>query len=294
VRALAFLAALVLLAAAFLLGVRPWYLRWGATDEELRRPLAGDEIIPNAAAQETRAITIRAPIERVWPWLAQTGQDRGGFYSYDLLENLVGCEMPTEDRLRPDKQQWKIGDRLWMYPPGKAGGIGFATLLSYVPGRALGFGTHRTGTAAAAPVDGSWSFALEPLGDTATRLLVRGRGGPGRANGWLAFDAAVFEPAHFAMERRMMTGLKQVVEGGDRHRWSNHVQVVLWILTFLMWLAAAVLVLRRPAWVPPLAVFLAAGVAFQVLSLGQPPLLVGLAVFAATTALFARAAWRTA
>ena len=112
----------VAILSAFLLLVRPWYLHWGATDEEARRSLPGDGIIPNAVGQGTRAITIRAPVERVWPWLAQLGQDRGGFYSYDLLENLVGCEMPTIDRLDPEKQAWRPGDKLWMYPQHKAGG----------------------------------------------------------------------------------------------------------------------------------------------------------------------------
>lgn len=110
-RLLALLGSLAIILLAFFLFVRPWYLQWGATDDEARRPLPGDEIVRNAAGQETRAITIEASADRVWPWLAQIGQDRGGFYSYDLLENLVGCEMPTEDYLRPEKQSWQLGSR---------------------------------------------------------------------------------------------------------------------------------------------------------------------------------------
>jgi hypothetical protein len=94
---------------------------------------------------------------------SQLGQDRGGFYSYDILENLVGCAMPTTDRLLPERQSWQIGDKLWMYPPEKAGGIGFATLRVRVPGRALGLATRAPGTPLTAPEDGSWSFILEPL-----------------------------------------------------------------------------------------------------------------------------------
>src|SRR5438552_14659566 len=120
----------------------------------MRRPLPGDEIIASAVAQQTRAITIDAPVAHIWPWMAQLGQDRGGFYSYDLLENIVGCEMPTDDLLRPDRQSWSIGDKLWMYPSDKAGGAGFATLRAYVPGRALSFGTHILGTPPTAPEDG--------------------------------------------------------------------------------------------------------------------------------------------
>jgi hypothetical protein len=97
-------AALSLLFAAYYALVQPWFLNWGATATELRKPLPGDEIIPTARRQQTRAITIAANIDSVWPWLAQIGQDRGGFYSFDALENLVGCDMPTEDYLRPGEQ----------------------------------------------------------------------------------------------------------------------------------------------------------------------------------------------
>src|SRR5688572_30708078 len=89
----------------FGLFVQPWFARWGATDYEVGKSLPGDEIIPFAASQETRAITINAPVAAVWPWLAQLGRDRGGFYSFDLLENLVGCDMPVVDRLVPEHQR---------------------------------------------------------------------------------------------------------------------------------------------------------------------------------------------
>jgi hypothetical protein len=284
VRLLALVGTLATLLTAFFVGVRPRYLRWGATDAELRMPLPGDGIIPDAARQETRAITIRAPMDRVWPWLAQVGQDRGGFYSFDLLENLVGCEMPTADVLRPDRQAWRIGDKLWMYPPHRADGVGFATLRSYVPGRALGFATHAVGSSSNAG-DGSWTYVLQPLGDGRTRLLIRGRGARGRSLLGVAFDRAVFEPVHFVMERRMMIGIKQLVEQGDRHRAANHVHVLLWMATFALFVAAAVLVLRRDEWLRPLTAFVATGVVFEVLTLGQPPIAVGLLLVAAASAL---------
>ena len=283
-RLLALAGALAAILLAFFLLVAPWYRQWGATHDEARRPLAGDEIIRNAAGQETRAITIHANADRVWPWVAQLGQDRGGFYSYDLLENLVGCDMPTEDRLRPDRQSWRLGDKLWMYPKDRVGGAGSATLRTYVPGRVLGFATRSIGTPLTAPEDGSWSFVLDPLNDSTTRLLVRGRGAPGRSLLGAAFDRAIFEPAHFAMERRTMIGLKQLAEGGDRHRVLNHVAVALWTVTFGLFVAAAVLELRRRRWLRPLAGFVAAAAVFQILTLAQPPLAVGVALVAPVVA----------
>ena len=78
-RPLAILGAVLPWAYAFV--IRPWHLRWGATDEEIGKPLPGDELVSNPAIESTRAITVNAPVEEVWPWLAQIGQDRGGFYS---------------------------------------------------------------------------------------------------------------------------------------------------------------------------------------------------------------------
>jgi len=75
--------------AAYVLAVRPWHLRWGATDEEVSRPMPGDELVAHPNVLSTHAITINAPVEEVWPWLVQIGQDKGGFYSYSWLENLV-------------------------------------------------------------------------------------------------------------------------------------------------------------------------------------------------------------
>ena len=266
--------------ASFFAVVRPWYLQWGASDAEARMPLPGDEIILNAAGQETRAITIDAGADVVWRWVAQIGQDRGGIYSFDLLENLVGCRMPTTDVLRPGRQTWGLGDKLWMYPPERAGGQGFATLRSYVAGRALGFGTHAVGTPITAPENGSWTFVVQPLDRYTTRLLFRGRGAA-RSVAGVAFDRSIFEPAHFVMERRTMIGIKQLAEGEDRHRWANHLQVMLWTITFALLVVSAVQVVRRREWQRPLIGFVGSAIVFQILTLAQPPIVLGMALVAA-------------
>ncbi|MDE3152953.1 MAG: hypothetical protein KGL93_11960 [Gemmatimonadota bacterium] len=274
-RILATLGALAALALVFAFLVRPWYLQWGSTPLDRTASLPGDEIVPDAATQETRAITIHGPVTAVWPWVAQIGQDRGGFYSYDLLENLVGCRMPTVDSLRPDKQHWAISDKLWMYPADKAGGVGFATLRSYVPGRALGFGTFLAGSTPAGKEDGSWAFALQHVNDSTTRLIVRGRGAPGRSLLGVAFDRSIFEPMHFAMEKRMMIGIKQLAEGQSRGRVQNHVQVILWFATAIMFIVGLASVFVGPVWRRKLTGTVAAAVVFQLLTLGQPPIDVG-------------------
>ena len=272
----------------FYAGVRPWYVQWGATEAEAQMTLPGDEIVPAAVSQTTRAMTIDANADTVWQWVAQIGQDRGGFYSYDLLENLVGCRMPTTDVLRPDKQTWQLGDKLWMYPADRADGSGFATLRAYVPGRALAFAGRRMGDPVTAPESGSWAFVVQPLDAHTTRLLFRGRAAAPPSRGALAFDRFIFDPAHYVMERRTMIGVKQLAEGGSRHRWANHAQVALWTITFIGFVMSGIGVLRRRQWQRPLAAFVASALVFQFLTLGQPPVWIGIVVVALLASLGCR------
>ncbi len=85
------------LVAGYTFAVRPWHLRWGATDEELTETLPGDDVKPGAGIQVTHAVTINAPAEEVWKWLVQIGQERGGFYSYDWVENIFGLQIRNTD-----------------------------------------------------------------------------------------------------------------------------------------------------------------------------------------------------
>jgi hypothetical protein len=117
--------------AAYVLAVRPWQLRWGTTGEERAATLAGDDLIANPHLTATRAITVRAAAEQVWPWIAQLGQGRGGFYSYDTLENLVGCNIHNADQIVPQWQTITIGDQVKLHPE-----VGLDVAV-VEPGRAL-------------------------------------------------------------------------------------------------------------------------------------------------------------
>ena len=238
--------------------------------------------MPGARGQETRAITVAAPARQVWPWLTQIGQDRGGFYSYRMLEDLVGCEMPNVEYLDPRLQQWKLGDKLWMYPPRKAGGAGFATLAAFEPGRAMGFGTRQIGTPVTAPADGSWTFVVQPIDETSSRLLFRGRAAGGLRSFAAVFDVAVFEPVHFAMERRTMEGIKTLAEGGRPSEVSDGIQVALWTALFVAFVVSGALVLAGRGVGEHLLTFTGAGLLFQLLTLVQPSPAIGLALLVAT------------
>jgi hypothetical protein len=105
--------------AAYIGGGRSWQLRWGATGEEVSASLAGDALIATADLVATRAITIRAPADLIWPWIAQLGQGRGGFYAYDWLENLLASTCTARIASYPSGRTSKLVTRSgWPQIPG--------------------------------------------------------------------------------------------------------------------------------------------------------------------------------
>jgi hypothetical protein len=100
----------------YALKIRPWLLSWGATDEDLAARLPGDEVVAQPRCISTRAIEIVADPEDVWPWLAQLGQGRGGLYSYERLENLLGCDIHNLDHVASELQMIRPGDRIRLVP----------------------------------------------------------------------------------------------------------------------------------------------------------------------------------
>ena len=99
------------LIGAYLLVVRPWHLTWGATDEEVRRPMLGDGIHASPSFNATRAVTVKAGPEHIWPWLVQMGYGRAGFYSYDRIDNNG---TPSAEHIIPEYQALKVGSRIPM------------------------------------------------------------------------------------------------------------------------------------------------------------------------------------
>ncbi len=106
----------VLFAVVYALIIRPWHMRLGATDAEVDRTLPGDHYIAHPRATATHVITINASAAEIWPWLVQIGQARGGFYSYDWLENLFGCDIRNADRILPEFQHLEVGDGVKLHP----------------------------------------------------------------------------------------------------------------------------------------------------------------------------------
>ncbi len=169
-----------------------------AAAERRAHPLAGDDIIPEARAQLDHAITIDAPPSKVWPWLVQMGCRRGGWYSWDILDN---GGVRSADHIVPELQQLKVGDVLPMSPSGDEG----FKVLRIEPEHALILGST------APSFEGTWAFVLEPLGADRTRLVTRYRAAfppSAKMSVFLGWMRAV----HAMMERKQLRTIKHHVE----------------------------------------------------------------------------------
>lgn len=193
------------IAGAGLLAARRYYRNWGTTKEECETPLPGDDLVAEPAVQTTEGISIDAPAAAVWPWLVQMGQDRGGMYSYEKLENLVGIKHDNADRIHPEWQHLAVGDVIRLVPRGWMGlaeGIALP-VVRLIDGEAIVLRLQP-------PLDGVWSFHLVPHWEDRCRLLVRTRSRmrvPGEALG-----AEAAGPVMALMTRGMLLGIKRRVE----------------------------------------------------------------------------------
>lgn len=187
---------------------RRYYRNWGATKDECRLVLPGDELIGRPATQTTQAVWIDAPASAVWPWLVQMGQDRGGLYSYEALENLVGLKIHNADRIHPEWQHLAPGDVVRLVPEGWMGlrrGVALP-VVAVAAEEAIVLREER----ADVPWDAVWSFHLVPHWEDRCRLLVRTRTRlrhPGEVLG-----IELTGPVTALMTRGMLLGLKRRAE----------------------------------------------------------------------------------
>ena len=195
-------------------GLRSWYNHWGAKPEDASRVMPGDELAPSFQLGYTRAIKIDAPAQNVWQWLIQLGQGRGGLYSYDGLENLIGCDIHTVYRIQPQLQHLQVDDLIRLGPKGYPS----FSVVAIASGRSLVLvsANPKTDKPALYLKDqgkgyafSTWQFYLESLSETSTRLWVRQRldFSPDTKLVW-----RITEPIAFVMERKMLLTIKKFAE----------------------------------------------------------------------------------
>ena len=197
--------------------LRRRYNRYGATDAEVASAMPGDALVKRPKLEYTRAITIDAPPAEVWPWLAQIGQGRGGLYSYDGLENLLGCDIHSANAILAEQQDLRHGNivrsgpdtypcwivmsidephHLVLLGAGTPADIKVPEIVDEVPAKGYTAST--------------WQWELRPSDTgTRTRLVVRQRltYSPGQMLIW-----RLVEPLNFVMEHKMLKGVRARAE----------------------------------------------------------------------------------
>ena len=198
--------------------LRDYRTRWGTTEEEATADLPGDELVLNPKLRMTWGITINAPVEDVWPWVVQIGQGRGGFYTYQFLENITGCEIYNADRILPEHQHIPLDAGVSL-----ASGMPPMSVALHEEGHYFFLHTCMDMTTMEVfdPKQDSypekvmnlgWGFYLQEISENQTRFLSR----------WLTDYAPALinkiainiflEPIGFVMGRKMLIGTKQRAE----------------------------------------------------------------------------------
>ena len=184
-------AAAAIVAVVYVTVIGPWQRHWGARPEVARASMPGDDLLRADAPATTRAIEIDAPPERVFPWLRQIGFGRGGWYSYDWIDNDGD---PSVERIEPDL--WlHVGDRIEMMP-----GMGPVVVD-------LELNHHIV----SAEPTGSWCLLVVPTGDGGSRLISRWKQDWPRTPA-SAIWVAMVDPGAFIMERKMLLRIRELAE----------------------------------------------------------------------------------
>ena len=181
----------------FVRAYRSWHSHWGATDEEVTLAMPGDEIIEQPTFNVTRAITIAARPEEIWPWIAQIGFHRAGFYSYDLLDNLG---KPSADRIIPELQRIEVGT--WIPMSGKVTEETAFRVKAFEPNHWMLWEKAAS----------TWAWKLIPIDEEYTRLIIRLKCRYRWTRPTIVSDLILMELGDFPMMRKLMLGIKQRAE----------------------------------------------------------------------------------
>ena len=206
----------IIIAAYLTLFLKPLRDRWGLSYKEANTTFPGDHLVPQPRSEFVHAIEIDAPARMVWPWIAQIGQGRGGFYSYEALENIFGLQIYNSDKVLPEFQQPKIGDLIPFGPKDAY------PIVICEHGKAMAienwYDLNKNSVynqALESPMNYlhlSWLWMVEPLGEHRSRFISRNRVdySPSFKNRLLL--GLLGEPVVFAMDRKMCYGIKRRAE----------------------------------------------------------------------------------
>jgi len=248
-RVLGVLGLFAVVMVVYVLWARPYQLRWGATDEEVRRPMPDDELDPSPSFLATRAITIDGTPEAIWPWLMQMGYTRGGFYGYDIIENVGSPRgLQSATRILPEFQDFQVGDAVPISP---VASMSFHAIepFDYI---------IWTGDDAY----GGFTWALFPVDETHTRLVNRIRWSYRWSRpGLLGLDLFTEFADHLAV-RKVLQGVKGRVEGDIQPASDASIELLIYVGAAMVFVWGALSVLRLPLTWGSWLVGLASGLAW--------------------------------
>lgn len=231
---------------------------WGATAEEAAGTYPGDETAPNPLLTWTHGATIEAAPEQVWPWIAQLGDVRGGYYSYTFIENLVaGANLyHNAATILPEFQNPQPGDGMI------TGALRVAEVKT---------GQYLLAESEIPDMVWTWIWSIEPAAENQTRLVVHTRIQPPEMGGVSSIVGFVINAGGFIMEQNMIQGLKLRAEGGSEFAGIEWVEIGLWLLALAAGIVCAVHFVRRGGWLA-LGIGLVSVVWLMVLTFVQPAL----------------------
>lgn len=267
VRFIGTLVLISLVITVYVVWVRPSQLRWGATDVEVARSMAGDALSSSPSFLSTRAITINASPTTIWPWLVQMGYGRAGFYGYDVLENLGSARgLHSAVRIVPELQTLAVGDPL---PLSAAGGL---VVHSITPPSSLVW----SGKSGAYP--GAFTWALYPVDASHTRLVSRIQWSHHWTQPLVLVMDLFTEFTDYLAVRKILLGVKDRAEGRVESFARQTFEFAILLCALVAFLVAILCVLRRPLTQRGWLVGLAAGMAWLAVWYAPLPLPLAVAV----------------
>lgn len=197
--------AVVIIIICYILFLRNFLLHWGSVKEEVNKYYAGDSILLKPDYESTLAVTINKSPSAVWPWVAQMGLNKAGFYSYTWLENIFGCKLYNADRIHAEWQNPKAGDYEPVCVSAEKNNMKGWTIIAVIPNKAL---VYKSST------DSSWmmGFYIDSVNEHTSRLITRMRYITPKHFWMYITDKVWMEWAHCIMQKGSINGIKKRAE----------------------------------------------------------------------------------
>ena len=245
--------------------IRPVIQEWGSTPSERTLSLPGDDLISDPVLEWDHGITINAPAADVWPWIAQIGDTRGGFYSYTFIENLFGAIAGGGDGV-----VYVNAERIhaeWQDPqPGEEIIEGMLAIREVEQGKYL-----LAESIMPEMMEWVWLWYVQPIDEQQTSLIVRQAVGSPDEMADSPVMGIIIDLGGFVMENNMLQGIKTRAEGGKELSWIEPLEIAVWLLTFVAGIIAGVRYVIRESWQFPLFLAVLSVLLLFMLTYVQPP-----------------------